>query len=147
MDTTVLLSLVITILWGITPVVIRSMTKTISQHTVMFISAIVYFVATMIFVYTYEYNVVSIDISKHMDILFILVITSFVGFFLTNYMYLYAVKHTDNVNYVVITTSLYPVITLLLSYYFLDEKLTWQGLLGLAFIIIGILLLFAQKST
>lgn len=147
MDTTVLLSLVIAILWGTTPVVIRAMTKTISQNTVMFISAIVYFVATMIFVYTYECNVVSIDISKHMDILFILVITSFVGFFLTNYMYLYAVKHTDNVNYVIIITSLYPVITLLLSYYFLDEKLTWQGLLGLAFIIIGILLLFAQKST
>ncbi len=140
-----LLSLFIALLSGISPLVIRVMSKTVSHHTVMAISAIVYFVSTMIYIYLFHYDTVLQDI-QYTNYIFIIILTSFVGFFLASSMYFYALKHTDNVNYVVIITSLYPVVTLILSYYFLDEKLTWQGLLGFVFVIIGIVLLFSHTT-
>lgn len=138
---TILLASIVALLWGITPIIHRMVLKHVTHYTVMFISAIVYFIFTMLYVYYNGYNDLMKDLHLYKSYIPYLVLASFMGMFLAYMLYYQALKYTDNVNIVNIITALYPLITLILAYFILNETLTSYHLLGFLFIIFGIVLL------
>jgi uncharacterized membrane protein len=141
---TVLLASIVAFTWGITPIIHRMVLKHVSHYTVMFISAIVYGILTVLYVYFVGYNDVSKDLRINMRFIPYIFLTTFLGMFLANLLYYQAIKYTDNVNIVNIITALYPLIALVLAYFVLNETLTSYHLLGFFLIMSGIILLFIK---
>ena len=139
----------VAILWGISPIVHKSAIQHVSGSFILLISAITYFLAVVAYIYFWKWKEVGKDFNMGGNIYIpLLVITALLGLFLTNVIYLYAVKHAPNINIVVIITSLYPVITLIIASLWLKESLSILGLLGLFLIVCGIsVLLYSSKHT
>jgi len=60
---------------------------------------------------------------------------------MANYGYLYTISNDNNVAIATLLTSLYPIITLILGYLLLTEKLTMIEVFGFILIFFGILLI------
>lgn len=141
MNINILFAFLIAIILGTTHVAYRIISEKVSHHFIIFVSAIVYYVCTLIYIYTFHYKQVSNDFGVDYRYILALVITVIASFFLTNLMYFYAIKHTDNISLISIIISTYPAITLLVAYFVLKEKLSIPALIGFAFIFIGLILL------
>ena len=66
---------------------------------------------------------------------------AFIGLFIANVLYYYAIKHTDNVAKITTITALYPLITLILSYYILYDDISPHNIIGILLIIMGLVFL------
>lgn len=143
----VLFAFIIAIIWGLTPVVYKSICHEVSYQCILFISAIIYFTFVMVYIYVYEFAKVRKDLlllsSKH---IFTIALTSFAGIFLANLLYFRAIEITKNINLVILITALYPVITLIFAYFLLGETLSARSLLGFALILTGIALVLMHNQ-
>jgi drug/metabolite transporter (DMT)-like permease len=63
---------------------------------------------------------------------------TFFGLFITNIIYLKALKKTKNTHLVVVIMAMYPIVTLLLGLFILNEKLTTWGYIGFILVMMGI---------
>lgn len=146
--THILFAFIIAIIWGLTPIVYKSIYHEVSYQCILFISAIIYFFFVMAYTYVYEYTKVKKDLlllsSKH---IFTISITSFVGIFLANLLYYKAIEQTHNLNIVILITALYPMITLIFAYFILGETLSTQSLIGYAFILTGMSMILLHHNT
>lgn len=61
--------------------------------------------------------------------------------FISEYVYLYIVNHDKSIALVAILTSLYPVLTLIFGYLYLNETITIEEFAGFILILFGILLI------
>ena len=61
--------------------------------------------------------------------------------FISKYVYLYIVNHDKSIALVAILTSLYPVLTLIFGYLYLNETITIEEFAGFILILFGILLI------
>lgn len=84
------------------------------------------------------------NIKNYKVLLLVLVIFSF-SLTVANYGYLFAVN-SGNTALATILTSLYPIITLLIGYRFLKEKMTKLELGGFLLILCGIMLINYSKN-
>lgn len=138
MELALLLAGVIAIILGCSPIVHRYvLKKQVSQAFILFISAIVYFVVVMVYVMCFHREKVYRDLKNNRRFILILGLTTFVGLFLTNIMYLYVMHHTRNVNITSILMALYPIVTLILASFILKERLNLMQMLGFSLIIVG----------
>jgi len=137
----------VAVIWGVSPIVHRLVLKRVSGSFILLVSAITYFIAVFAYVFIWKRKEVYGDF-KNGGIVYVplLALTTFLGFFLTNLIYLYAVKYSPNINIVVIITALYPVITLIIASLWLKEYLSVMGLIGFALIVCGVtLMLYTSK--
>lgn len=138
----------VAVLWGISPIVHKLVLQHVSGSFILLISAITYFISVLAYIFVWKMKEVYSDFKTGSVYVPILAITTFLGFFLTNLIYLYAVKHAPNINIVVIITALYPVITLIIASLWLKESLSISGFLGFMLIVCGVtLMLLSSKHT
>lgn len=139
------IALLVAVIWGSAQIVHRKVLPTVSSQFVMLISAIVYLISVVFYVGIFGRKLVHHDFVKNSRYIPLLAFTTFMGLFLANVLYLYAIKHTTNINIVSVISALYPVITLVLAFFILKESLSWQGLFGFSLIIIGIVVMLTSK--
>lgn len=137
----IILTFIVALLWGITPVLFRIVLHNVPNTFVMLISGIVYLIGTLSYIIIYDYKNIKFDIIKkyipHISII------SFFGFFLAYMLYYYVLKHTDNVNIMIAIISISPIITLLTTYFIKQEEfqaLTYRQVFGIFMIVLGVIL-------
>lgn len=138
METAIIISLFIAILWGVVPVIHRYVLPNVSSAFVMMISAAVYAVSVGIYISIFHWKNVKEDMIKNAGLIPILAATTFFGLFIANILYLHVLRHANNVNIVTVLSSLYPVITVLLAAVVLEEHLTMWGLIGFFIVVLGV---------
>jgi transporter family protein len=138
-----IIAFIIAIIWGIIPIIHKLLLNDISYHTIIIFSAITFFIASLIYSYIYYKDIYN-DINKQNNKIIYIILCAFLGLFLANILYYNALKHTHNVSIVTTITALYPLITLLLSYFILYEKISIINFIGIILIMIGIILLMIK---
>lgn len=131
---------IIAIIWGITPVIYKIILNDLSYHTVLIFSALTFFIASIFYTFIY-YKEISSDIKIYPHKLLYIALYAFIGLFIANILYYYTIKHNDNIAIITTITALYPLITLILSYYILYEDISVHNIIGILLIIIGIVFL------
>lgn len=137
----------VAVLWGISPIVHKHVLQHVSGSFILLISAITYLISVFAYIYIWKTKEVYNDF-KNGGVVYVplLALTTFLGFFLTNLIYLYAVKYAPNINIVVVITALYPVITLIIASLWLKEYLSVMGLIGFALIVCGVTLMLLSSK-
>ena len=131
---------IVAIIWGISPIIYKSILNDLSYHTVLIFSALTFFIASIFYTFIY-YKEISLDIKLYPHKLIYIALYAFIGLFIANILYHYAIKHNDNIAIITTITALYPLITLVLSYYILYEDISAHNIIGILLIIIGIVFL------
>jgi drug/metabolite transporter (DMT)-like permease len=147
MEPTVLgTSLFISFLWGASPVIQRFLmtTRPLSPETLMVFGSAIYFLCTTIYFVFNKAKIVSEIANTSWTTLSIMIISGiFVGF-VANFLYYKVIR--SNTSYVVAALVFSaPFFTVLLSFLFLKEELTLLSILGVVFIVIGIVLLASAQ--
>lgn len=133
-----LVSLLVSLMWGITPIIKKYALKSISPIMLLYISGICYFIGTFIMGFIYkkelleEYKTLNL-----INVLFIF-ICIFGGGYIAEIMFLNLLKNNKSAIITALTYSS-PFFTLLLAYLILNEKITLYGILGIIFITIGVI--------
>lgn len=143
MDNLIFLVLIITVIWGIIPVFFKYIIKhkDLPFYLILFIEAIVFLFIIIIYILFYKSDVFIKDIYEHRNYVYLLILSSSL-IFASKVLYLYALKMGINVNVMTIVLTLYPVITIILAYLFLREKLPFNALIGFMFIVMGMMFIF-----
>ncbi len=137
----IILAFFVAILWGTVPIIYKI--NEISYHSIIIISAITFFVSSICYFLIYHKTIIT-DLNKHKNNIIYIVLTSFLGLFLANLFYYNAIKNSNKISIIVSITALYPLITLILSYLILNEKISFTNIIGIIFIVIGILCLIKK---
>lgn len=138
--------LIVNILWGIGPIFDKVILKEINILTLMLLSSFIYLLILLIISIKYK-NVIKNDIKniKNKNRIYIIIIISVIFLLLGNYGYLKIIE-TDNASIAAIVTSLYPIITLIMGYNYLNENLTLEEFIGFILILMGIIFINYSKS-
>jgi drug/metabolite transporter (DMT)-like permease len=147
MDPSVLgTSLFISFLWGASPVIQRYLmtTRPLSPETLMVFGSAIYFLCTLIYFFANKSKIVGEISQASWKTLCIMLISGiFVGF-IANYLYYKVIR--NNTSYIIAALVFSaPFFTVILSYIFLKEELTFASGLGVVLIVIGIVLLATSK--
>lgn len=143
----VLLSLLISFLWGISPIIHKFIfnNKPISPITMMVSGSAVYFACSFIY-FTMNHKVVLNDL-KHMDstTIMLVVFSAVIAGFFANYLYFNVIKnHASYLVSALVFSS--PFFTLLFSYFLLKEDISLTSLIGVMLIVLGVILLAVKAK-
>jgi drug/metabolite transporter (DMT)-like permease len=132
---------------GIIPVIIKLHLTLIPYELILLLSHII----GLIFIIFYVSLFKSKDIKKgyinlNSKILIIIILISFFSTFLGKVLFLKTLNDNDNISIFLIIMSLYPIITIIASYFFLKERITNRQIMGYLLIIIGICFLLYKNS-
>jgi drug/metabolite transporter (DMT)-like permease len=132
---------------GIIPVIIKIYLSLIPYELILLLSQII----GLFFIITYIFFFKPKDIKEgytnlNYQLLIIIILISFFGTFLGKIFFLKTIKDNDNISIFLIIMSLYPMITIIASYFLLKERITKRQLLGYLLIIIGICFLLYKNS-
>lgn len=132
---------------GIIPVIIKLYLTIIPYSLILLLSQILglFFIITYIFFFK-QNDIKEGYLNINYKILIIIIIISFFGTFLGKIFFLKTIKDNDNISIFLIIMSLYPMITIIASYFLLKERITNRQLLGYLLIIIGICFLLYKNS-
>lgn len=112
----------------------------------MLISSITFFISTLIYTIFFNYNKIVEGYSNiTLKFILILIITFFIASFICEILYLRTLKN-NNPSIPVLIIALAPIITIIASYYILDDKLETIQLFGCVLIIMGFYLLLRYKK-
>jgi drug/metabolite transporter (DMT)-like permease len=138
--------LIVNILWGMGPIFDKVILKEINILTLMLLSSFIYLLILLIISIKYK-NVIKKDIKKikNKNRIYIIIIISVIFLLLGNYGYLKIIEN-DNASIAAIVTSLYPIITLIIGYNYLNENLTLEEFIGFILILMGIIFINYSKS-
>ena len=144
----VMMSLIVSLLYGISPVLYRYISTIhpyeIHAFTLLLISASVFFVCTLM-CYVFHSGRVKHDLNnlyKNKNALIMLLLSSILSVFIANLLYFMVLNKSNTKSYIVsalVFTS--PLFTLMLSYIFLEEDITYTALFSVGLIVAGILTL------
>ena len=140
--------LIVNILWGMGPIFDKVILKEINILTLMLLSSFIYLLILLIISIKYK-NVIKKDIKniKNKNKIYIIIIISVIFLLLGNYGYLKIIENeNDNASIAAIVTSLYPIITLIIGYNYLNENLTLEEFIGFILILMGIIFINYSKS-
>jgi len=142
----IFLALFISFLWGLQPVVHKQLLQKLDLITILLISTFVNFSLVVIVALVQKQKILS-DLKKitFSDVSIIAAVSAFTVF-LSNIIYLYVLKsHESSIISALIYSS--PVFTLLISYFYLRERLHVYGFLGVCSIILGVILIAQNNPT
>lgn len=131
------IALCVAFLWGVSPVIHKSLLGKHSHVTIMLITAIVNILCVISYAVFKNKELIPDMKTIPMKDVFVVACTTMTTVFLANVLYYTALKNNDSY---IISALIYssPIFTLLLAYLFLKEKITYYGLLGVLFIIVGV---------
>ena len=141
----ILIAILISALWGATPIVIKSLTKKFNISTIMLCEGLLYFFFLLCYAYKFK-DIIRKDIPKidHIDI-FKMFFAGVIGGLIGNILYIYVLeKHDSYITTALVSVS--PFFTLILAYYFTKENITLYGVLGVTFIVFGIMLIAYNET-
>jgi len=142
-----LLPLYILLIEGITPVILKLYLELIPYDFILLTTQIITLIFIIIYVYFYKSNeIIDGYNSLNYTNLFIIIILAFFSSFLARIFFLKTLNDHQNINIFLIIMSLYPIITIIASYFLLKEKLSYQQLFGYFMIIIGIFFLLYKNT-
>lgn len=132
---------------GIIPVIIKLYLSIIPYNLILFLSQFIGLFFICFYVFFFKYN----EIIKgynflNFKLLFIVIIIAFFSTFLAKVLFLKTLNDNENISIFLIIMSLYPIVTIIASYFILKEKITNLQLLGYMFVIIGICFLLYKSS-
>ena len=137
------LAFIIAFLWGVSPVLFKFiLQKNIPPYIIIFFQAFVYLCSIIIYIIVYEYNDIYKDLQQNIKYVPYLIIISFFSVYVANMLYILALENKANVNIMSLIISLAPVITLISSFYILQEKLSIKALIGFFIIFVGLIFVF-----
>lgn len=134
------LSLVISALWGILPVVHKFLLDGISGSTLMILGSVFYTSCIAVYAVVERKTLVpQVSVMSWTTLAIIATLSITTGFF-ANLIYYHVLKHGSSS---VVSALIYssPVFTVILAYFWLRERLSLAGYLGVAFIVAGVVLL------
>lgn len=134
----IFVALGVAFLWGIAPVIHKSMLGKHSHVTIMLITATVNILCVISYAFFNNKELLPDMKTIPMKDVAIVAGTTITTVFLANVLYYNVLKKHDSY---IISALIYssPIFTLLLAYLFLKEKITYYGLLGVLCIVIGVL--------
>lgn len=140
------LAVVIILIWGSLPIMLKSLTTRYPSHIIMLTTSIMFgVVATVIALYFYRDLIGHAKVfTKHDWMIMLYVVVA--GSLISNMLYLYAIKIHDS-TVVVTVTSIFPLVTLLLGMILWKQKYDKIAVMGVVLITIGVMCLtYAQSS-
>ena len=116
----------------------------ISFETYLLLSTFILFICSLFYSFMFHnYIDIITEITKiSSDLLLLFIINIFIVSFISQILFLYAIKHTSKISLFTIITGFYPLITMILSFLFFREKITLKILLGFVISMIGIIIIF-----
>lgn len=133
--------IIVAILLGIYPIIIKFALNHISPPTFMLGFGICYFIFEIIYS-TIHYKILKKDFSTLMNKKFIFGIFILSGFIVSSINFLhYDLIKKYKVYYITSILSIYPVITALISYLFLKEYISLYAFIGVILIVCGIIII------
>ena len=138
-------ALIVSFLLGILAIFQKIFLKRIDYITFMCISGLMYCFMLICYILYYKSQFFS-DIKKIKLITYFWIFISILfGLFIINILFFYLLKHNEPSVVVAITFSA-PLFTLLGAYFLLEEKIHTYGVLGVLFIVFGIILISMNKE-
>jgi drug/metabolite transporter (DMT)-like permease len=136
--TNLLLTLFIAFLSGVLPVIHKHLLKKFNPMSILIFSGVTYFTVLVLFMFT-QMDQLKKDISKLTTVDLLWVLAGSIGcVFLSNIIYYHVLQ--NNKSYLVSALiDCAPVFTLLFAILFLKEQITKLSILGIIFIISGVI--------
>ena len=142
----ILIALFISLCWGIVPVAHKSILTHISPITIMLLSVFIYAFLIIIYaalntkvIYKDMYNISKTDI-------IVILFSSGIAAFFGNVLYFNILKNHDSS---IISALIYscPMFTLIIAYLFLKERINTIGIIGILFIVLGVICISMNGTT
>lgn len=131
------LALLISLLWGIQPVVHKYILDFVDPWVMMVLTSAVYFACIIIFTLFYWKRLKTGFSKLSLKMFLLIALVAIFTAFIANLIYFNILKsHASYITAVLIYSS--PLFTTLIAYMFLKEKITASGLIGCFFIVAGI---------
>ena len=126
------LAFFITLIWGLSPVIIKYAIHhgNIPTYLIIFIQSFIYFIASLIYIIIFKYKNIKDDIIKHKTYIPLLAFISLFSLYIANILYVLALQNNVNINVLTMIIGLYPIITIIFSYIILKEKITMNAIGG-----------------
>ena len=132
-----LYALFISFLWGIIPIIYKVVLERLNNVTVMLINGVFYCIL-LISLFLYNKKIIMNDLNKITtnEYLWIFIATLFGGF-IGNLLYYYILKRGEAA---ILTALMYtaPVVTLIVAYFILKDKITPLSIIGILLIVTGV---------
>lgn len=138
--------LLVNFIWGVGPIINKYLLNYMDVITLMLIMSVLYLFMVLLLAIKNKDKIVKdfINIKKYKYLLLFLTLFSIL-LIVSNYGYLYLINNS-NTALATILTSLYPIITLIIGYKLLKEKMTKIELIGFLLILSGIILINYSKK-
>jgi drug/metabolite transporter (DMT)-like permease len=142
-----LLPFLILIIEGIIPVIIKLHLTIIPYTLILLLSQIIGLIFICFYAFFFKSNEIFEGYTNlNLKIFTIIILISFFGTFIGKILFLKTINDNQNISLFLIIMSLYPIITIIASYFLLKEKLSYRQILGYFLIIIGISFLLYKTS-
>jgi drug/metabolite transporter (DMT)-like permease len=135
--------LFVNIIWGISPIFEKYLLRKINILSFIILGSAIQFLAALLLMLYINNSTIIIDTKAILNDSSIIIAIFFITIllFISKYIYLYIVNHDKSIALVAILTSLYPVLTLIFGYLYLNETITIEEFVGFILILFGILLI------
>ena len=141
-----LIAISLAVIYAITPITYKLLVihNNLSFETYFLLSTFILFLCSLFYSFMFHNY---IDVFKELakispDILLLFIINIFFVSFISQILFHYAIKHTTKLSLFTIITGFYPLITMILSFLFLKEKISFKVLFGFVISMIGIIIIF-----
>jgi drug/metabolite transporter (DMT)-like permease len=142
--------LFVNVIWGISPIFEKYLSRKINILSYIIIGSGIQFLAALFLMLYYDNAYIMKDVTILLNDtsiitgIFFITILLFISKYL--YLYLYIVNNDKSIALVVILISIYPVLTLIFGYLYLNETITGEEFLGFILILLGIFLINYSSS-
>lgn len=132
---------------GIIPVIIKLYMTLLPYNFILLISQFLGLLFITSYILLFKPNEIKEGFANFNSKLFLIfLLIAFFGTFLAKIFYIKTIKDNENISIFIIIMSLYPIITIIASYFLLKERLTYYQIIGYFLIIIGICFLLYKTS-
>lgn len=135
--------LFVNVIWGISPIFEKYLLRKINILSFIILGSAIQFIAALLLMSYNDYDYIIKDTTVLLNDSNVIIGIFFITIllFISKYVYLYIVNHDKSIALVAILTSLYPVLTLIFGYLYLNETITIEEFVGFILILFGILLI------
>lgn len=143
----IILSLIIAILWGLFPFVIKYASQESSVNIVLLVMSFVWFASSCVYnLVLYKGNLFR-HLSDIKETLFIIIVLAgFIGLFIKNLLYLYVIDTTKRLNVSISIMSLSSVVSLLYGLYIMKYDINIGTIIGISLTAIGVSLMIYSST-
>ena len=118
--------LFVNVIWGISPIFEKYLLRKINILSFIILGSAIQFIAALLLMSYNDYDYIIKDTKVLLNDSNVIIGIFFITIllFISKYVYLYIVNHDKSIALVAILTSLYPVLTLIFGYLYLNETIT-----------------------